>query len=1137
MKNKQKINQSVRNPFYGKEMPVAPLRALVLMLILTATSLITHASVTVQQQSGRTVSGTVVDEAGEALIGVNVVITGTTTGAITDFEGRFSLQAPAGNVSIQVSYVGYLTQTIAVTGNQPLRITLREDQQQIDEVVVVGYGTQAKKDITGSVSVVSADALQETPVATFAEALLGKAAGVYVSASGTPGAETTIRVRGVGSVNSSDPLIVVDGVSGVEVNSVNPNDIESFQILKDASATAIYGAQGANGVIIVTTKKGTKDRVRVSYNGYTGAATMANSGFNLLNAWEAMEFVAAGMINQRDVRHMTPASHAQFGTLNANDELTMPYAIHPTGQSEAQIIQQFGSIEAWEKSYRSNGSNSWSRSAYYQMLKDGYSEEEARAGTDWYKLATRTGSVQDHQISAMGGNERGQYSISLGYNSIEGTIKGSYFDRYSLRINSAFSPNKWLNIGANVNLSAMETSGERGSQGDASVFGKTYTTQPWLPVYNVGGEYAGSVASAGGRDVSSVALIANQENDWNRNFRGQASLFAEIKPIEGLTVRTQFSPQLGGRWERTFNEVTIMTNREGASTNSLYELAEYNLDWQWTNTATYARTFNQNHQMTVIVGSEALSNGLGRRITATRQSYSFPGDINSWMIDNGSTANVSNSGYMHNNTTMFGFFGRGDYVYKNKYMGTVTLRYDGSSKFGANNRYGTFPALSLGWRITEEAFMATTRGWLDDLKIRAGYGTTGNSNIGAYNYAFQFATGNSYNYGMTGTDTYVGTGYAISNLGDPDAKWETVRSLDIGLDGSVFNKLTFNLDWYMKKTTDMLVPANWSALAGGATKPSVNIGDIENYGVELNLVWRDKIGALRYNIGANISTYRNTVTRLGSSDLFTSTRLNNVTITTEGQPISMFYGYNVLGIYQNADEVTGYKTADGKTILPFGVGSLEALNPDAIIGRYKVEDVTGDGKIDGDDRTIIGNPHPDFTGGLNIGLNWKQWDFSTYFVFSVGNDIFRQYMLYTHFGSLQSNYSKDRRDNSWSPSNPNGIYPLWTSATLETAQEAASESHSGYVQDGSYLRNQTLTIGYSFSRKILSRIGLERLRVYGQVGNLFTVTGYDGLDPEIRSYESYTNGVLTTSRDRTKGIDFGGYGMPRQFLVGLNVSF
>ncbi|MDR1779324.1 MAG: TonB-dependent receptor [Tannerella sp.] len=1083
------------------------------------------------------VSGVVIDVAGEPVIGANVIEKGTTNGIITDMDGRFALRVAGNNSVLQVSYVGYITQEIAVGTRTTINVTLAEDTKALEEVVVVGYGTQAKKDITGSVAVVSADALAETPVSTFAEALMGKAAGVYVSSSGAPGASTTIRVRGVGSVNGSDPLIIVDGIQGVSTESVNPNDIESFQILKDASATAIYGAQGANGVIIVTTKKGSKDRVRVSYNGYMGASTMANSGYNLLNAWESMEFVAQGMVNLRDQRGVTAVqTHAQFGSLNSNDQLTMPYAVKPAGMSEAEIISQFGSIAAWEASYLSDGSSSWARSAYAQMKLDGYSEEEARAGTDWYKLVTQTGIVQDHQISAMGGNDKGQYSMSLGMNSREGTIKSSYFKRYNLRINTQFTPTKWLTLGANINVSAMQMAGERGNQGDGDIFGKIYTTASWLPVYNIGGEFAGSQAPEGGRNTSAYNAVYNQHDDWNRGFFGDASFFADVKPIPELTLRTQYAPRLRGNWTRTFSEITIMSDKEGSANNSLYEYASYSFDWQWTNTATYTKTFDQIHQITGVLGTEALNNGLGRNISATRLNYIFENDPNTWNIDNGATSNLSNSGAMESHTAMFGYFGRADYVYNNKYMGTASFRYDGSSKFGANHRYGFFPSLSLGWRITEEAFMSSTKKWLDDLKIRAGYGTTGNSNIGAYNYAFQYGTGtgsaNGYvtNYDAAGVDTNIKTGYAITNLGDPDARWETVRSLNIGLDGAVFNKLTFNLDWYVRNTSDMLVAANWSAQAGTGTKPNINIGNMRNVGMDFNATWRDRVGRnFRYNIGFNISGYRNTVTKLGSSDLFYTSRLNNMTITTEGQPVGMFYGYKVIGIYKSAADVTNYKE-NGQTVLPYGINNASDLDPNAFIGRYQLEDVNKDGKITADDRTIIGNPHPDFSGGINLGINYKEWDFNTYMIFSVGNDLFKHYMYYTHFGNLQSNYSKDRRDNSWHPTtNPNGIYPLWTTITGE-GNEAGNESNSMYIQDGSYLRSQMITLGYSLPRSILNKIKLERVRIYGQVSNLFTITGYDGLDPEVRSFNILGN-------DRARGIDYGSYGMPRQFIMGLNVSF
>jgi len=1073
------------------------------------------------------VTGKVVDESDEPVIGASIQVKGTSQGTVTDIDGGFALTIPVTSNTLVVSYVGMITQEVPVSPN--VRVVLTEDMEILEEVVVVGYGTQAKKDITGAVAVVSTEELNEIPVVTFAEALQGKAAGVYVSTTGAPGSGTSIRVRGVGSMRGSGPLIVVDGVSNVSIDAVNPNDIESLQVLKDASATAIYGAQGANGVIIITTKQGTRsDKIRVSYDGQIGIATMANNGYDVLNGWEAMEFEAEGLVNLRDIRRVTTGlSHTQFGTLNANDQLTMPYATKPAGLSKEQVIAQFGSIEAWEASYRDNGANSWARSAYYQMLEDGYSEVEARKGTDWYNLVVRKGLVQEHQVSVLGGGDKSTYSIAFGNTSRQGTIKSSFFDRYSLRANTTFNPNKYFTIGQNTNLSVVEFGGERGDQGDASIFGQTYTIQSWVPAYNIGGDFAGSQSPEGGRANSALQSVANAKEDWVRGFRGQTAIFAELKPIAGLTLRTQYSARLSGNWGLTFNERTIMTNKEGTSTNSLNENARWSLDWQWTNTATYTRTFNDDHNMTFLLGSEAMKEDFGRYLEAQRINYTFEKVPNTWIINNGSTANVSNAGYMLNLTTMFGVFGRIDYSYKGKYLATLTTRVDGSSKFGENNRWGTFPSISLGWRVTDEKLMASTSKWLDDLKLRVGYGTAGNSNIGAYNYAFQYATGNAYLYAIDGSDTGASVGYAISNLGDPDAKWETIRTLNVGFDATLLrNKMTVGLDYYIKNTSDMLVPANWSALAGNATKPYINIGDMKNTGMDLSIGWRDRIGHFNYRINGNVSTYKNTVVRLGSSDLFNNTRLSKVNITTEGQPIGMFYGYHIIGVYKSADDVLNYKNAKGETILPYAIVNAEDVNPDDWIGRYKIEDVNNDGKIDALDKKIIGNPHPDFTGGVNVSMGYKNFDLSTYFYFSVGNDIFRHYMYYTHFGALQSNYSKDRRDNSWHPTtNPNGIYPLWATSKRE-GTEAANEGHSQYVQDGSYLRMQTLTLGYTLPKKLLDRIKFERIRFYGQISNVFTLTKYTGLDPELRS-----------SSDLNKGIDYGSYGIPRQFIFGLNVSF
>ena len=434
--------------------------------------------------------------------------------------------------------------------------------------------------------------------------------------------------------------------------------------------------------------------------------------------------------------------------------------------------------------------------------------------------------------------------------------------------------------------------------------------------------------------------------------------------------------------------------------------------------------------------------------------------------------------------------------------------------------------------MSDEVFMEKTRTWLDDLKVRAGYGTTGNSNIGAYNYAFQYATGNDYLYGITGADSGASPGYAISNLGDVNAKWETTKMFNVGLDVTALNnRLTGSIDYYIKKTSDLLVNANWSALAGNATKPKINIGDMQNKGLDFSVGWRDKVGDFSYSVNANISTYKNKVTQLGSSDLFTNTRLSKVNITTVGQPVAMFYGYQVDGIYTSEQDVLNYKTADGKTILPYAVADEASLNPQSWVGRYKIRDVNGDGKIGAEDRTIIGNPHPDFTGGVNLSVGWKGFDLSTFLYFSVGNDLYKHYQYYTHFGALQSNFSKDRLENSWDPvTNPDGIYPLWAGTSNE-GTEAANESNSTYIEDGSYLRMQTLTLGYTLPKSILSKIKFEKIRVYGQVSNVFTLTGYSGLDPEVRSNNE------DSSNDMMKGIDYGSYGMPRQFILGVNISF
>ena len=1080
------------------------------------------------QQNGRTVTVTVNDAMGP-VIGANVLVRGTTIGSITDMDGNAVIQGVPNNAVIVVSYIGYITQEIQLqNGQNSLTVTLREDAETLDEVVVVGYGTQAKKDITGSVAVVSRDAIAEQPVATFAEALQGRASGVFVSSSGAPGAGTTIRIRGVGSVNGSDPLIIVDGVQGVDVNSVNPNDIDSFQVLKDAAATAIYGARAANGVIIITTKQGNKEgKVRVSYSGYISASTMANDGFKTLGAWDYMKAIEKSQHNQVDVRgaDINSVGHQQFGSIK-DGELQMPYTIVPAGLSKAEAMARFGSYDGMVAQYQADGAHSYALSSYYYIKEIlGGTEEEARAGSDWYGQVTQTGWSQNHELSVMGGGEKGQYSMSLAYQDRNGTIKGSSFERYSLRMNTTFNPTKHFTVGQNTNAAVMLTRGERGNQGDGSTFGQTYTMNKWVPYYNVGGDFAGSQGN-GGRNTSALQSVLNGRDNWNRNFRLQSSFFAELKDpwIKGLSFRSQFAVTLNGGWGLSMSKKSIAWDKEGSSRNTFSENGNWSFGWQFTNTATYKFRLADKHDFTVMAGTEALKMGIGRNLSAWRNDYVFENDPNTWTIDNGGTSSLGNGGGMGSKNTMFGLFGRVDYSYEGKYLVTATIRRDASSKFSESNRWGTFPSISLGWRISDEKFLEKARAtWLDDLKLRAGYGTTGNSNIGAYNYAFQYSNPTRYLYGIAGENSGANTGYGITALGDKNAKWETIKMFNVGWDLTALNnKLTSTFDFYVKKTSDMLVPASWTPLSGAASKPNTNQGNIKNTGIDFSIGWRDKIGQVQYNINANLSWYKNKVTKLGASDLYYSSRISEMSITTVGQPVGMFYGYVDDGIYKSESEVLGYGT------LPYGVASQDDLNKSAAsyVGHYKWKDINGDGRVDANDRTIIGNPHPDLTGGFNIGLQWKNFDLSTYLYYTIGNDLYKHYEYYTLWGNLGNVYSYDRVEKAWSPSNPNGTLPLWVYGDTHAEN---TQSHSDYVTDGSYLRMQTLTLGYSLPKKLVSKLTLSRIRLYFQLSNVFTITSYEGLDPEVNSFS--ING------DRSKGIDYGAYGVPRQYLFGVNIDF
>ena len=1076
-----------------------------------------------------TVEGQVVDQNGEPIIGASVLVKGTTNGTITDFDGNFTLQNVDNNATLVVSYVGYITQEVKVARGK-MKIVLVEDSKVLEDVVVVGYSTQAKKDITGSVAVVSRDALTEVPVATFAEALQGKAAGVTINNSGGPAGQTTIRVRGVGSVNGSDPLIIVDGVQGVDINSVNPNDIETMQVLKDAAATAVYGARAANGVIIVTTKQGNKEsKVRVNYSGYVSASKMANSGFHMLGAYDLVQ--AMKQANYNTVTYRDGADNPLY-----NGE--MPYLITPgsysvdaaaallgvTGYDKSTTAGRQVILEAAKNAYNYKNAQYYQLSSYYYNMDIlGMSEADARLGTDWWKEVTQTGISHNHELSFQGGTDKGMYAVSLGYSNREGALKGSEFERYNLRVNSTFNPTKHFTFGINSSSALMTFLGERGSMADTSVFGQTYTLSALVSPYDLGGHFAGArsylYGNKLGRDNSPLSTVMNAKGDWTRNFRMQTAVFAEIKDpwIKGLSLRTQFAVSLNGGWSRSMGEKSTSWNPEGTTTDTLSESGNWSFTWQWTNTATYKTHFLDHHDLTVVLGMESLKNGIGHSLSASKSDYTFPADQNTWTLNNGATIS-SVSGSRNGYYTMFGYFGRVDYSYDGKYLLTATIRRDGSSRFGSANRWGTFPSISLGWRVSDEPFLAKAHEtWLDDLKFRAGYGTTGNSNISNYNYAFQYGTGNSYSFAFNGVNPIAG--YVNTVLGNVNTKWETVKMFNVGVDLTALrNRLTANVDFYIKTTSDMLLTAAYTSLAGSGSLPYVNIGSMKNTGVDITLGWRDRIGQVGYNISATASWYKNEVTKLGASILYSGDNRigEQASITTVGQPIGMFYGYEVDGIYTSPDDVKSYG------VTPLGAASIESAAQTSV-GNYKFKDLNGDKVINSADRTYIGNPHPDLTGGINIGLTWKNWDLGTYLYYTLGNDLMKAYEAHTLWGMLAMNFSYDRLERAWSHENPQGDLPLF----VGTESGVNTQMNSNYIEDGSYLRMQTLTLGYTLPKSLTKKLTLSKIRVYAQLGNVFTITKYSGLDPEVASF----------GNDRRMGTDYGNYGIPRQYLLGLNVEF
>lgn len=1020
-------------------------------------------------QQARRITGTVVDPNGEPVIGANIVIKGTTDGNITDVDGRFTLDNVSANATLVVSFIGYITQEIPVGNRQVIQVTLRENLEVLDEVVVVGYGVMKKKDLTGAVSQMGSSSLKDLKVSHPTEAMAGKLAGVQVQqVGGQPGQAATIRVRGSGSITaSSAPLYVVDGypLGEQNLNAINPNDIESIEVLKDASAAAIYGSRAANGVVLVTTKSGKSGKVSVSLDVYAGFQNVTKK-LDLMNAAEFVEF-SREAFNNHYLDRVPGAS------------VSDPLGSRPSGN----------------------------RYRYPAIYDDAAYIASLGEGTDWQDEIFRTAPVQNYQLTVTGGDERTRYMFSAGYFNQQGVVINSDYERFSARAKIDSELNSWLKMGVNLAPTYMNanktTQGHWASDG---VINAALATAPVTPVYNDDGTWASqsmyAVASDGLTGVPNAVACTHIHN-YDTDLRLFSNGYIELSPWKNVKIKSTIGADIREYRNEYFRPSTIPNNGNVAPLPSTErkatEKSAETVNWLNENTISYYGSWSR-HEVDAVAGFTAQKN-IYRYTEASGSD--FPND----QIQTINNATVKSSRSERKTWTLLSYLARVNYRYDNKYYLTASIRADGSSRFGKNNRYGYFPSGSVAWRVSQEDFLKDAA-WLSDLKIRASYGITGNNNIGDYaaigimenaNYVLGTATGNIVN------------GAAQKSFSNADLTWEKTRQTDLGLELSVLDsRLSLSLDLYYRKTTDLLMNVDIPTITGFSNAMQ-NIGKMRNKGLEITVSGipvRNK--DFTWEASGNISVNRNKVLALGPTGdpIFSDGGAGTTHITMIGEPIGSFYGYKMIGIFKNEKELAAYPHF-----------------ADTQAGDVMFEDVNGDKKIDADDRTIIGNNMPDFTWGMTHTLAYRNFDLSLSLQGVVGNEVLHLGRRFYTQGEGNQNQLREMLGRWQSEQNPgSGWIPRANSQP--TGQNNAISSR--WVESGSFFRVNNLTVGYTLPASFTKKCGMDRARVYVSTQNLLTVSSYSGYNPQT----SFKEDNVTAA-----GTDYGMYPLYRSCTFGINVTF
>lgn len=1075
------------------------MRQTVLQVCFALFSILITFSAIAQQ---RRVTGRVLGADGKPVAGASVVVNGTTTGTQTDAAGNFVISVPGGKDAVTISSVGFETLNVAVPGTNRIAATLRTTTSNLNEIVVTGYSAQRKKDITGAVAVVNVNNMKQQPAGTGEEALQGQASGVNVITSGQPGAASDIRIRGINSFGNNQPLVIIDGTPG-NLHDINVNDIESVQVLKDASAS-IYGVRGSNGVIVVTTKKGKTGRSRVTYDGYYGF-TQPGKGYDMANPQEEADAVWQQLRNSGYTPDDTTGKWGskQFGT-GVNP--VVPEYIFPTGFTpDLNNPRDLDSVNPARYNINS-----------YQITKAN------KAGTNWYKEIMKQRPMTSHNVSVSGGAEKSSYLFSLGYINQQGTMLNTYLKRYSVRANTLFNIKDRIRAGENAYIYYKDNPRVE-NQSEGNPLTTAFRESSMIPIYDIMGNYAGTKAGDLGNARNPYADVARRANNRGNEWSFSGNVFAEVDLLRHLTARTQFGGTVRNGYYYNFN-YTGYENAEGNNgANSFTEGADYDSRWTWTNTATYTNTFGI-HSVRGLIGYEANSFKT-RYLSGTRSNY-FSTDPTFWALNTGSPSGQTNAG-RPDQGSINSMFAQVNYNYGDRYLINGTLRRDGASVFFTGYRYGWFPSVSAAWRISGESFMKGVT-FLNDLKLRYSWGKLGSyANVsGANAYTlYALSAGRSF-YDLAGTSTQPEAGIYNSQIGNPSTSWEGDIISNAGLDATLFhNKIDLSIEWYKKKVSGLLFEQQGSNIVlGGGNRPLINIGNMQNTGIDANVTYHGgSAKGLKYDVTATFTSYNNKIVSIPGSGYFETggSRHGNLVRNQVGQAVGAFYGYEVLGLFQSDDDVSKSPTQSG-----------------AAPGRFKFRDISGadgkpDGKIDANDRTFFGNPNPDFNYGLNISLSYKNFDFSTFLFGSYGNDVLNYTKLFTDFPQLfKGGIRREAAVNAWRPDNLTSKIPkLEFTGGFSTTET----NNSYYMEDGSYLRNKQMQLGYTVPASGLTRLGIDRLRIYVQAANLFTITKYSGLDPELQSVNP--NAGPNDPAQVTFGIDYGNYPHQRSFIVGVNLGF